>query len=60
MSFFGFDSSLPRDKPGGGEKGIFEHANPFAEVAKARKLQAFQDQDEEMYVALVSKVVVHN
>ena len=52
MSFFGFDSSLPRDRPGAGEKGIFEHTNPFAEVAKARKLQAFQDK-EEMYVVLL-------
>ena len=52
MSFFGFDPSLPRDKPGGGERGIFEHKNPFSEVAKARKLQAFNDQDEEMHVDL--------
>lgn len=49
MSFFGFDTSLPRDKPGA-SKGIFEHSNPFNEVAKARKLQAFQGDEEEMYV----------
>ncbi|KAK5275035.1 DNA topoisomerase 2-associated protein pat1 [Exophiala xenobiotica] len=48
MSFFGFDTSLPRDKPGGGSKGIFEHSNPFNEVAKARKLQAFQDNEQEI------------
>jgi DNA topoisomerase 2-associated protein PAT1 len=48
MSFFGFDTSLPRDKPGGASKGIFEPTNPFNEVAKARKLQAFQGEDEEM------------
>ncbi|KAJ9602754.1 DNA topoisomerase 2-associated protein pat1 [Cladophialophora chaetospira] len=48
MSFFGFDTSLPRDKPGPSERGIFEHANPFTEVAKARKLQAFQDNEEEV------------
>ena len=52
MSFFGFDTSLPRDKPGGGSKGIFEHSNPFNEVAKARKLQAFQDNEQEMYVVI--------
>ena len=50
MSFFGFDTSLPRDKPGAEGKGIFEHTNPFTEVAKARKLQAFHDNEEEMYV----------
>lgn len=48
MSFFGFDTALPRDRAGASNKGIFEHANPFSEVAKARKLQAFQDNDEEM------------
>ncbi|OAP62801.1 hypothetical protein AYL99_02028 [Fonsecaea erecta] len=48
MSFFGFDTSLPRDKPEGAGKGIFEHTNPFAEVAKARKLQAFHDNEDEI------------
>ncbi|KIW90944.1 uncharacterized protein Z519_08727 [Cladophialophora bantiana CBS 173.52] len=48
MSFFGFDTSLPRDKPEGAGKGIFEHTNPFTEVAKARKLQAFQDNQDEI------------
>ncbi|KIX08634.1 uncharacterized protein Z518_03291 [Rhinocladiella mackenziei CBS 650.93] len=48
MSFFGFDSTLPRDKSGGESKGIFEHTNPFNEVAKARKLQAFQGNEEEI------------
>lgn len=48
MSFFGFDTSLPRDQPPAG-KGIFEHTNPFNEVAKARKLQAFQGEGGEMY-----------
>jgi len=48
MSFFGFDTSLPKEKPGAGSKGIFEHQNPFTEVAKARKLQAFQSNDEDM------------
>lgn len=52
MSFFGFDTSLPRDRSAANNKGIFEHANPFTEVAKARKLQAFQDTEEEMYVDL--------
>ena len=48
MSFFGFDTSLPRDKSAAAGKGIFEHTNPFNEVAKARKLQAFQGDDEEV------------
>jgi hypothetical protein len=52
MSFFGFDTSLPRDRSAANNKGIFEHANPFTEVAKARNLQAFQDTEEEMYVSL--------
>jgi hypothetical protein len=47
MSFFGFDTSLPRDKSSASQ-GIFEHKNPFNEVAKARKLQAFQNEEEEM------------
>ncbi|KIV93257.1 hypothetical protein PV10_04484 [Exophiala mesophila] len=46
MSFFGFDTSLPRDQPATG-KGIFEHTNPFNEVAKARKLQAFHGEGDE-------------
>lgn len=52
MSFFGFDTSLPRDRSAANSKGIFEHANPFTEVAKARNLQAFQDTEEDMYVSL--------
>ncbi|KIV87805.1 hypothetical protein PV11_03326 [Exophiala sideris] len=48
MSFFGFDTSLPRDKPPAQSRGIFEHSNPFSEVAKARKLQAFQGNEEEI------------
>ncbi|KAI1608155.1 topoisomerase II associated protein [Exophiala viscosa] len=48
MSFFGFDTSLPRDKPAPQSRGIFEHSNPFSEVAKARKLQAFQGNEEEI------------
>ncbi|EXJ78812.1 hypothetical protein A1O1_09214 [Capronia coronata CBS 617.96] len=49
MSFFGFDTTLPRDKSGGANnKGIFEHTNPFSEVAKARKLQAFQNKEEDV------------
>lgn len=48
MSFFGFDTSLPRDKAAGsGSKGIFEHSDGFAGVQQARKLQAFQDNDDE-------------
>ena len=52
MSFFGFDTSLPRDKgAGGGSKGIFERNDGFAGVQQARRLQAFQDHDDdEMWV----------
>lgn len=35
MSFFGFDTTLPRDKPSGDKRGIFENPDPFAEVARA-------------------------
>lgn len=48
MSFFGFDASLPKEKPGA-SKGIFEHNDPFKGIAQARKLQAFQANDEEEY-----------
>lgn len=48
MSFFGFDTRLPQNKSApGGSKGIFEHTNPFAEVQKARRLQAFQGTEGE-------------
>jgi Topoisomerase II-associated protein PAT1 len=51
MSFFGFDTSLPRDKPSlSSQPGIFEHRDPFAGLAQGRKLQAFQDTHEEEYV----------
>lgn len=43
MSFFGFDTSLPREKP----KGIFDHQDGFAGLQQGRKLQAFQDNDED-------------
>lgn len=48
MSFFGFDPSLPRDKGASGSgKGIFERNDGFAGVQQARKLQAFQDNDDD-------------
>lgn len=38
MSFFGFDTSLPRDRGRGpGSKGFFENSDPFAQVALADK-----------------------
>lgn len=49
MSFFGFDTSLSRDKPKGGNKGIFEHNDAFGGLQQTRKLQAFQDTEDEMY-----------
>jgi hypothetical protein len=48
MSFFGFDTSLPKGKPSA-SKGVFEHNDPFAGIAQTRKLQAFQGNDEEEY-----------
>jgi DNA topoisomerase 2-associated protein PAT1 len=43
MSFFGFDTTLPRDRQQGGPaKGFFENPDPFAEVARA---QALEDDD---------------
>lgn len=51
MSFFGFDTALPGDKRGGsGNKGIFEHNDAFGGLQQTRKLQAFQDTENEMYV----------
>lgn len=52
--FFGFDTSLPRDRAtGSGNRGIFEHNDAFAGIQQARKLQAFQDTEDEMYVRCV-------
>lgn len=57
MSFFGFDAALPEGDAGrGGGKGIFEHTNPFTQVSNARKLQAFQDVENETYVRVVRNV----
>lgn len=45
MSFFGFDTTLPRDRVSSGEKrGIFEAPDPFAEVARAGT-QAHEEDD---------------
>lgn len=36
MSFFGFDTAIPKERPpAGGSRGIFETPDPFAEVAQA-------------------------
>ncbi|KAL4788706.1 topoisomerase II-associated protein PAT1 [Aspergillus varians] len=46
MSFFGFDTTLPRDRaPQGGQRGIFDTPDPFAEVARA-KAAAQHDEDD--------------
>jgi DNA topoisomerase 2-associated protein PAT1 len=39
MSFFGFDTTLPRDRGRGpgAPKGFFEYSDPFAQVALADK-----------------------
>lgn len=54
MSFFGFDTALPGDKRGGSSnnnsKGIFEHSDAFGGLQQTRKLQAFQHNEDEMYV----------
>ncbi|KAI9042757.1 deadenylation-dependent mRNA-decapping factor PAT1 [Aspergillus affinis] len=47
MSFFGFDTTLPRDRPPPGEqRGIFDTPDPFAEVARARAA-GLQDEDDD-------------
>ena len=54
MSFFPFDAGGgPHDRPSSGAgAGIFEHQNPFAGIAQTRKLHAFQNKDDEVYVDL--------
>lgn len=50
MSFFGFDTTLPKDRPSGEQsRGIFENPDPFAEVAKARA-QGLHEDDDDAYV----------
>ncbi|KAJ5546514.1 hypothetical protein N7494_004099 [Penicillium frequentans] len=41
MSFFGFNTTLPRDQDTGpaGSRGFFENPDPFAEVARASALE---------------------
>ncbi|KAL3434002.1 topoisomerase II-associated protein PAT1 [Aspergillus tetrazonus] len=47
MSFFGFDTTLPRDRaPQGGQRGIFDTPDPFAEVARARAAAQHEDDDD--------------
>ena len=46
MSFFGFDTNLPRDRPAGQQtRGIFENPDPFAEVARAHAQGLSTDDD---------------
>ncbi|KAL4925159.1 deadenylation-dependent mRNA-decapping factor PAT1 [Aspergillus undulatus] len=48
MSFFGFDTTLPRDRASqGGQGGFFDTHDPFAEVARA-KAAAHQDHDDDV------------
>lgn len=49
MAFFGFDTTLPKDRSVANSRGLFEQRNQFADLQKAAKLNAFQDQEEEMY-----------
>ncbi|EED22129.1 topisomerase II associated protein (Pat1), putative [Talaromyces stipitatus ATCC 10500] len=47
MSFFGFDTNLPRDRQAGQQsRGIFENPDPFAEVARAQAQGLTIDDDE--------------
>ncbi|KAK5939273.1 DNA topoisomerase 2-associated protein pat1 [Knufia obscura] len=49
MSFFGFDSALPGDKRGANSnKGIFEHSDAFGGLQQTRKLQAFQNNEDDV------------
>ncbi|KAL4904567.1 hypothetical protein BDW74DRAFT_154158 [Aspergillus multicolor] len=44
MSFFGFDTTLPRDRaPPGSQRGIFDTPDPFAEVARAQAAALHDD-----------------
>jgi DNA topoisomerase 2-associated protein PAT1 len=53
MSFFGFDTALPRDRQAGQQsRGIFENTDPFAEVARAQA-QGLHDGDDDAYVCIV-------
>ncbi|GAQ09572.1 DNA topoisomerase 2-associated protein pat1 [Aspergillus lentulus] len=46
MSFFGFDTTLPRDRaPAGEKRGFFEAPDPFAEVARAGAGRLADDDD---------------
>ncbi|PKX97357.1 deadenylation-dependent mRNA-decapping factor PAT1 [Aspergillus novofumigatus IBT 16806] len=46
MSFFGFDTTLPRDRaPAGEKRGFFEAPDPFAEVARAGAGRLGDDDD---------------
>jgi DNA topoisomerase 2-associated protein PAT1 len=46
MSFFGFDTTLPRDRHSAQHsRGIFENPDPFAEVARARAQGLDEDED---------------
>lgn len=49
MSFFGFDTTLPRDRQAGGQqsRGIFENPDPFAEVARAQAQGLHGDDDDD-------------
>ncbi|EFE38684.1 hypothetical protein TRV_06610 [Trichophyton verrucosum HKI 0517] len=47
MSFFGFDTKLPEDRPAASaQRGIFDAPDPFAEVARATADRAGYDDDD--------------
>ncbi|KAJ5782266.1 Topoisomerase II-associated protein PAT1 [Penicillium paradoxum] len=39
MAFFGFDTTLPRDRDSSGARGFFENPDPFADIARANALE---------------------
>jgi DNA topoisomerase 2-associated protein PAT1 len=47
MSFFGYDTTLPRDRPSGNTQSFFETPDPFAGVSRSRVLESFRDDDDD-------------
>ena len=59
MSFFGFDTALPKDRPPGEKpRGIFENPDPFAEVARAKAQGFHEDDDAYVYELLLITLIL--
>ena len=52
MSFFGYDTTLPRDRPPNSQ-GFFETPDPFAGVSRSRVLEGFRPEDDDAYAHIV-------